>query len=450
MNKVLNKIRALFNHGRTGAKSTIGKNMLSLFTLQISYYILPLITVPYLVRVLGPEKFGLVSFGQSLIAFLVLLVSFGFDFTATRKISVNSKDNTSVSTITSTVWVVKALLTLIGLVIIVLLCLFVDKIKEISLLIFILYGVVIGNMLFPRWLFQGVEKMGAIPVINIIMRAVATAGIFLLIKAPEDYLLYAGLLSIQWLGTGVIGVWYALARFDINFVMPTLKDMKDAITEGGTIFVSDLSKSVYFFGNSFILGILTNYTVVGYYSAAEKIIFALWGMFRPITNSFYPRFSKLASTSKQTVLLWGYRLLFVMSGLGLAGSVVLYLMAPFIVNIVLGKGYEPSIHVIQILCILLFLLAVSDVFSVQLMLPFGKDKVFTLIRVIAGPIHVVVALLLVPKYLESGMAFTFIITEIFIVLSTILYLWYCKLTPFHYNVNSDLYQKNEPVSSHLN
>ncbi|MGI9534991.1 MAG: flippase [Thermodesulfobacteriota bacterium] len=446
MNKILSKLRALFHISKYGAKTTVGKNIMSLYALQFAYYILPLVTVPYLVRVLGPEKFGLVAFGQSLIAFFVLLVSFGFDFTATRKISINSTDNKTISKITSTVWVVKAALSLIGLLIIILLCQFVDRIKEISLLLYILYGIVLGNMLFPRWLFQGVEKMGAIPVINIVMRAFATAGIFLIIKAPEDYLLYAGLLSLQWLGTGILGVWYAISKFEINFVRPTLKDIKVALSEGGTLFVSDVSKSVYFFGNSFILGILTNYTIVGYYSAAEKIIFALWGMYRPITNALYPRFSKLASKSKETALYWGYRLLFIMCGLGLLGSIILFITAPLIVNIVLGDGYESSILVIQILGILLFLLSVSDVFSVQLMLPFGKDKVFTLIRVLAGPLHVVVALLIVPKYEGAGMAATFIITEIFIVLSTIVYLWYCKLTPFHYKVKNELYQENQPVS----
>ena len=165
MKDLLNKIGTLIDYGKKGVKTTIGKNILSLYVLQISYYILPLITIPYLVRVLGPEKFGLVSFGQSLIAFFVLFVSYGFDLTATRGISVSREDNEAVNRITCSVWAVKALLSLIGLFLIGLLSLFVTRINEILPLIIILYGIVIGHVLFPRWLFQGKERMGAISII---------------------------------------------------------------------------------------------------------------------------------------------------------------------------------------------------------------------------------------------------------------------------------------------
>ena len=424
-----------------GIRTTIGKNILSLYALQISYYILPLITIPYLVRVLGPEKFGLVSFGQSLIAFFVLFVSYGFDLTATRGISVKRDDKDAVDTITSSVWTVKALLSIVGLLIIVLLSLFITRINEILVLILILYGIVIGQVLFPRWLFQGKERMGAISIINLSMRAIATAGIFLIIKGPQDYLLYAGLLSFQGIGTGIVGVWYVLKKFDLNLVRPSWINIKDALVEGGTLFISNLSQAVYLSGNSFILGLLTNYTFVGYYSAAEKIVMALVGLFRPVSNAFFPRFSKIASTSKNEVLLWGYRLMFIMGGLGLFTSVAIFFGAPIIVKLALGDGYEGSVMVLRVLSVLPLLLSVSDVFSIQLMLPFGKDKIYTIIRIIAGPLHILVALLIVPKLLATGMAVTFVITEIFIISMTFLYLWYCQLTPFHYKPEDDLYQK---------
>ncbi|MGI9533711.1 MAG: flippase [Thermodesulfobacteriota bacterium] len=446
MKNLLNKIWLLVDFSKKGVKSTIGKNILSLYVLQISYYILPLITIPYLVRVLGPEKFGLVSFGQSLIAFFVLFVSYGFDLTATRSISVNRDDKEAVNRITSSVWAVKVLLSVTGILILLLLSQFIQKINEILFLLIILYGIVIGQVLFPRWLFQGKEKMGAISIINITVRGISTAGIFLLIRDPKDFLLYAGILSFQGVGTGILGTWYVLKKFGVSLVMPSWINIKDAFIEGGTLFVSNLSMALYNTGNSFILGLLTNYTYVGYYSAAEKMVMALVGLFRPISSAFFPRFSKIASTSKSEVLLWGYRLMYIMGGLGLLTSVFIFLAAPIIVKLVLGEGYEPSIMVLRVLSAIPLLLSVSDVFSIQLMLPFGKDKVYSLIRVIAGPLHIVLAILIVPKLFAAGMSLTFVITEIFIVSSTFLYLWYCQLTPFHYKSENSLYQKTKKVS----
>ena len=446
LKNLLNRIALLIDYGKKGLKTTIGKNIISLYVLQMSMYILPLITIPYLVRVLGPEKFGLVSFGQSLIAFFVLFVSYGFDLTATRGISVNRDDKEAVNRITSSVWTVKAMLSLIGFVVIILLSQFIQKINEISLLLIILYGVVIGQVLFPRWLFQGKERMGAISVINITVRGIATACIFLLIKDPKDFLLYAMILSFQGIGTGLLGTLYVLRKLGVRLVRPSWTNIKDALVEGGTLFISNLSMALYNTGNSFILGLLTNYTYVGYYSAAEKIVLALVGLFRPVSSALFPRFSKIATTSKNEVLLWGYRLMYVMGALGLATSLFMFFGAPLIVKIALGDGYGPSVLVLRILAAIPLLMAVSDVFSIQLMLPFGKDKVYTLIRVIAGPLHILMALFIVPKLFAAGMSLTFVITEIFIISSTFFYLWYCQLTPFHYKADDNLYQKPKPVS----
>lgn len=446
MSEYLNKIRVLINYGKKGVGTTIGKNILSLYVLQISYYILPLITIPYLVRVLGPEKFGLVSFGQSLIAFFVLFVSYGFDFTATRGISISRDDAIAVNRITSCVWTVKALLSVIGFIIFVLLSFLIPKINEISLLLIILYGIVIGQVLFPRWLFQGKEKMGAISIINISVRGLVTICIFLLIRDPKDYLVYAILLSFQGFGTGLVGALYVITKFNIKIVRPSWINVKEVLVEGGTIFISNLSHALYNSGNSFILGLLTNFTVVGYYSAAEKIVMALLGLFTPISNAFYPRFSKIASSSRNEVLLWGYRLMYIMGGVGFLTSVVMFFGAPIIVKLALGDGYGPSVMILRILAVIPLLVAVSNVFSIQLMLPFGKDKIFTLIRVVAGPLHIVIAYFMVSNLAGSGMAVTYVITEIFILSLTFLYLWYCQLTPFHYKAEDSFYQKPKIAS----
>jgi len=150
-------MRNLLKNIRIGINSTIGKNIISLYFLQISYYVLPLITIPYLVRVLGPEKFGLVAFGQSFITFFVLFVNYGFDLTVTREISVKHKNNKEVSRISCSVWVAKALLCSIGLLVLFLLIMFVPKMNQNSLLLLLLFGIAIGNMLFPNWLYLGLE-----------------------------------------------------------------------------------------------------------------------------------------------------------------------------------------------------------------------------------------------------------------------------------------------------
>lgn len=438
-------MRNLLKNIRFGISSTIGKNIISLYLLQISYYVLPLITVPYLVRVLGPEKFGLVAFGQSLVTFFVLFVNYGFDLTATREISVKRKSNKEVSSISCSVWTAKALLCCIGLSVFFLLILFVPKINQNSLLLLILFGIPLGNMLFPNWLFLGLERMKAISVINISMRSVTTAGVFILIRNPDDYLLYAGILSFQWVFAGILGFVFAVLRLKIRISIPKPREIFHVLSKGWTLFLSNLAQSIYYSGNSFILGMLTNYTVVGYYSAAEKITLSLLGLFRPVAMAVYPRLSQIASTSKNTVLYWSRRLIFVMGGLGIAASLTMFFGAPLIVKIILGSGYGPSIIVLQVLSLLPFIVALSDVLSVQIMLPFSKDKFYAMIRIFTAFLHVLVALLLVPKLNEAGMAIALVSSQAFILISTFLFLSYWKLSPLHYKIEENM--PHSPVNS---
>jgi PST family polysaccharide transporter len=433
-------MRDLFKFIRIGTNSTIGKNIISLYLLQISYYILPLITVPYLVRVLEPEKYGLVAFGQSLIAFFAFFVNYGFDLTATREISKKRSDNREVSRIACGVWTAKALLCLIGFSVLLFLILYVRRLGEISLLLIILYGIAVGNMLFPNWLFLGLERMKAISIINLSMRTITTMGVFILIRSSDDYLFYAGLLSFQWIFAGLIGAWFAFSRLKIRVSIPKITDVFSILSKGSALFVSNIAQCIYYSGNSFILGILTNYSTVGYYNAAEKITLSLLGLFKPVAYAVYPRFSRVASSSKNTVLLWGKRLIYVMGSIGLVATITVFIGASMIVNIVLGSEYEPSVTVLKILSILPLIMALSDVLSLQIMLPFNKDNLYTMIRVLTATLHVVLALLLIPRYRENGMAFVFVISQSLILISTFLCLWYWRLTPFHHKMDETISQ----------
>jgi len=414
---------------RTALRSSVAKNAASLYIIQFANYILPLITIPYLVRVLGPAGFGVVAFGQSLIGYFIIFVDYGFALSATRKISVERNDPIAVSRTVFNVWSAKVLLCIAGFAVLLTFITFVPQLREVSVLLLILYGMVIGNSLFPIWLFQGMERMVAISVINLVMRLLVVIGIFTMIHRPEDYLLWAGLTSLGAIGAGLAGVVVAFHMFKLRPVFPSWRGIWETLVEGWMLFLSTASVSLYTVGNAFILGLLTNHTVVGYYSAAEKIVKAVLGLLVPLAQAAYPRFSKMASESKDLALQWGRRMLFLMGGLGLALSITLFVGAPAIVRIVLGPEYEPSIMVMQVLAALPFLIGASNVLGIQLMLPFGKDKPFTSILLSAGLINIALAILFAPIWQEFGMAVAVLLSEAFVTVSMLIYLWLCHINP---------------------
>lgn len=362
-------------------------------------------------------------------AYFTLLVDYGFNLSATRKISVKREDLVSINHITSNVLAAKALLCVIGFCVLFSLIRVVPKLHENSSLLLILYGTVIGNVLFPTWLFQGMEKMAFISLINLIMRAVVVAGIFLLVQHPDDYLVYAGILSLGSIAAGLAAAGVAFYVFKLRPVMPSLRKMWEALVEGWTLFLSMASVSLYTAGNAFILGLLTNPTVVGYYSAAEKIVRGVLSLLGPVSQAAYPKFSKMASESKDLALQWARRMLTLVGMIGSSLSVIMFITAPLIVKTVLGPGYEPSIIVVQTLSWLCLLVGASNVLGIQIMLPFGKDRAFTLILFVAGVSNLTLSLLFVPMWQLLGMAISVLISEAFVTIAMFLFLLACNLNP---------------------
>jgi PST family polysaccharide transporter len=394
----------------------------SLYLIQFANYIVPLIMVPYLVRVLGPAGYGAVAFAQGFVNYLVLFVEYGFDWSATRKISVHRENRKVVNEAALHVWAGKGLLALLGFAVLLGLIALVPQLGQVKWLLLALYGLVLGNVLFPTWLFQGMERMVAISVIDLGMKLGILAGVFVLVKLPEDVLLYAGLLGGGSLLAGLTGAVAAFRTFGLQLTGISANAVWEVLREGWTLFLSKGSVSLYTAGNAFILGMLTNHTVVGYYSAAEKIVKSVLGILGPISQAAYPRLSRLAAESKEVALLWGRRMLLLMGGVGCVLSALLIVSAPVIVEVLLGSQYMPSVAVVRILAPIIFLIALSNVLGIQIMLPFGKDRVFTLIIFTAGALNVGGATVLAPAWQAAGMAVAVLSSELFVTVAMLVYL----------------------------
>lgn len=414
---------------RTVARSPVTHNAASLYGIQFAGYLLPIVTVPYLVRVLGPGGYGAVAFGRSLIGVFILFVDYGFAWSATRKVSLERDNLSTVSLTAFGVWGAKAVLCCVGLVVLLILTALIPKLHAATTLLLIMYGIVIGNVLFPVWLFQGMEKMVHITAINLTAQLIVTIGVFTLIRHPEDYIAYAGLISAGSLTAGLVGAGLALRLFKLQVIIPSARDIWKHLVEGWTIFISMASVSLYTVANAFILGMLTNSIVVGYYSAAEGLVKVAVSLTGPISQAVYPRFSRIASQSKQLTLYWGRRMLLVMSSLGATFSIVLFVGAPWIVQTILGSGYESSIPVMRILAPLPFLISVSNVLGVQIMFPLRMERAVAIIVLCAGAINVGLAVLLAPVWLAVGMAVAVLISETFVTTSQLSWLTITGLSP---------------------
>jgi PST family polysaccharide transporter len=396
----------------TDSKQTLAKNIGALFVLQGANYVLPLITLPYLTRVLGPEKFGLIAFAQASVQYLVMLVDYGFNWSATKEIAAHRDDMVAVSAVTSAVYVVKMAFTLIAGGVLAAVVLTVPSLRAEGGVWFAAFGGVIGSLLFPVWFFQGLERMEYISILSISSRLLTTVAIFVIVTGPTDCALAALLLAVGPAIAGVFALGIMPLVFRVRFSIPSVADIRHTLVDGRDVFIATGAISLYTSGNALIVGIFTNNVAVGYYSGADRIVKAVLNLLTPVSQAIYPRIGALAAESRIRAINFIGKCLCWMTVVALLLSLLLYIAAKPLVMILLGSKYLPAVTLIHWMAPLPVLIVLSNMFGFQTMVNFGFQREFRQILLIVGLSNLVVITGLVITVGVSGAAIASLVAEI--------------------------------------
>jgi len=396
-------------------KKRLLSNFFSLSFLRGANYLLPLITLPYLVRVLGPQKFGLIAFAQAIIQYFVIFTDYGFNLSATREISIHRENKKKVSEIFCSVLLIKFALLVVSFIILSAVVFGFNKFKADWGIYYLAFGMVIGQVMFPVWFFQGMEKMKYIATLNILAKLFFTVSIFVIVRHEADYRYVPLLNSLGFIIAGFTGLWVVLRRFKIGFEVPAFAAIRREIENGWHIFISTLAISLYTTSNTVILGIFTNNTIVGYYAAGEKIIRAITGMITPLSQTIYPHICKVASESRERALSFVRKILMLIEVPLFLISIAVLLFARHISNLVLGEHFQESIPIIRILSFLPFIVAASIMLGSQTLLVFGIKRLFSMSIVFPALVHIVFLLFVTPFWGATGVAIVCVFTELLIL-----------------------------------
>jgi PST family polysaccharide transporter len=364
------------------------------------------------------EKFGLIAFVQAFVQYFITITDYGFNLSATREISINRDNQQQLSRIFSAVILTKTALLAASFIVLSILVFSIGKFRKDWLLYIFSFGLVIGQVILPMWFFQGMEKMKLVAILDVVTKLLFTISIFIFVKQSSGYIYVPLLNSLSFITSGIIGLWIAMHWFKITIRIPTFSDIIHQLKEGWHVFISTIAISFYTTSNTFILGLFTNNTIVGYYSGGERIIGAVRGVLSPLSQTMYPHISKLASKSKQDALVFAKKMVKLASLPLLLMSFVLLIFAPQISNILLGQKFKNSIVVIRILSFVPFITGLSNIFSIQLMLNWGLKKAFMKIFTLAAIVSVFMSLILVVLLRHIGISISVLATEIIIMALT--------------------------------
>jgi PST family polysaccharide transporter len=360
-------------------------NFISLTLLQGVNFILPLLTFPYLVRVLGTEKFGLVMFAQSFCMYFNILTDFGFSLSATREISIFRHDKNKIIEIFNSVMIIKIFLMIISFAIMSTIIFFFKKFSQDALVYFYTFGIVVGQTFFPIWFFQGMEKMRYITVVNVVAKSVFTISIFVFIRESSDYVYVPLLNALGYIVAAFISFWIVFRYFKIKIKLQKFDSLINYFKDSSQFFLSRVAVSIYTSSNAFVLGLFTNNIAVGYYSIAEKIYQAIQQVYMPIVNALYPYVAK-----EKNVIL--FKKIFL--GVCLCNVLVLFvclLASHSLICFVAGKYIDQSSHLLKIFLVVAMIVVPSIMIGYPFLAAFGH-KNYANSSVVCGSVFHLVAL----------------------------------------------------------
>ncbi|CUT07100.1 polysaccharide transporter, PST family [Candidatus Kryptonium thompsonii] len=417
---MFNKLRNIISHPE---HKILLKNTFSLSILQFANYVLLLITIPYVVRVIGPDKFGLISFAQAFATYFLLVVNYGFDLSATREILSNRDNKNTLVRIYSNVLFTKAFLFTLCTLIFTSLIFLIPKFRENILVFIVSYLIVAGYVLFPTWLFQGLEKLYITSIFNFIVKLLFTIGIFIFVRNKNDFYLVPLLMSLGQIFAGTLALMYSLKLLDWKINMPRLEDIFRELKNGFSVFISLVFINFYTISNTFILGFFAPHENVGYFVSGSKLVLVFQTLvLAPLAQSLYPHVGKILRNDLNRGIEYIKKFSVIVTALTLPASIFLLIFAPILVKVFLGDQYLPSINVVRILSFFPFIIGLSNLYGIQTTLNLKMDKDFFKVVMGGSIINLLLNVLLDHKLAEIGSSVSWLITEIYITSAFIILL----------------------------
>jgi PST family polysaccharide transporter len=388
------------------------QTVLSLGAIQMANYILPLISVPIIARILGPEKIGVINFIQAFITYFTLLINYGFNITAVRRMTAVSDDNEKRSMVFSEVFFSQLLLFLVSLAIFLLCMIIVPEFhKEWEVSVFT-FALCIATLLTQEWLFQAMQELPKMAILNFFSKLASTALILLVLHKQADYILYAFLFSAVQIVVAAISFIWSMKRYCLRLYRIPVSACISLILGEKTFFLSVVVINLYTTTNVVLLGFMTNLQNVGYFTAAQKISSIIVMVFIiPFRQAFFPHVSKALKQNRDEGISIAKKLLPVIVWPAFLIGLITTIFSKQIILLIYGYKFEPAISVLQILAFLPLIKGLSNIWGLIVMMNLKLDRLYFKVTIASAITGILLNILLTPTYAYMGSAVALLLSE---------------------------------------
>lgn len=379
--------------------------------LTASSILFPLITYPYVSRILGPEGTGVVSFASSIIAYFTIFAQLGIPIYGIRACARVRENAKQLSQVVAEIFTINLITCVLSYLTFFLALFFVPRMQEQKTLFIISSASVLLNTFGVEWLYKGLEQYTYIAIRAISFKLVAILAIFLLVRHPEDYLQYAALTVLALHGSYIIN--FLNLRKYLRHAHWDRLDLKRHLQPVMVFFAMSVSTTIYTHLDSAMLGFMKTDTDVGYYTTATNVktllvcfIASLGTVLMPRVSYYYEKgmieeFYILAKKAINFVIL-------------LAAPLMVYfiLFTKESILFLAGPKFTGSIIPMMIIMPTIIFIGLTNIMGFQILVPMGHEKAVMHSTILGAVIDTIINLLLIPRFGAAGAAFGTLVAEI--------------------------------------
>lgn len=347
------------------------KNTGWLSLIKIGQLIMPFVALPYIIKTVGTEHYGQVVFIQTIIGYFALVVNFGLDTTAVKDVSINRDSKEELSQIVSSVLGIKSILLTLAFICFSLAVFTIPIFTEFRLLAIFAFMTCVGDVLFPSWFYQGIEKMKYLTYIRFISIIFYTVTIFLFIKGVNDYIYIAILQSTTNILSGVVALFFLIKLEKISLVIPSWSRMWLDFKTSVPFFLSNVSASASSGISKLISGAFFSMHLVTVFDIAQKISLLAITPMGMLNQAIYPHISKTRDK------LFAQRFLIINILLSLAVAIFIIIFAPYLIELVSNSRIEEAVIILRVLALYTFTGGIATYVGAPVLVSFGHPKPFT-------------------------------------------------------------------------
>lgn len=368
-------------------EKTATRNIFMLYLMNIAKMVFPLVTLPYLTRVMSEGTYGTVTYVKAVMQYMQLLTAFGFSLSATKDVVAAAGDKGKLSGILGDVQLAKLILSAIGAVAVAVMTMAIPLLRENILYTVLSYLNVVMMAMLADFLFQGVDRMEVLTIRFVVSKVISTICTFLFIKSDADLLLIP-IFDCLGSGAALVMMLVEVKKMGLNMVPTGLKNALRILKESATYFVSDMATTAFGALNTLLIGIYIEETQVAYWGVVMQLVGAVQSMYSPVINGIYPSMLRTRSIG------FVKKITMIFMPIVTVGCMICYFGADLILQIVGGSKYVVASPVFRCMIPVMFIGFPAMLYGWPTLGPIGKVRQTSITTVVTAIAQVVGLVLL--------------------------------------------------------